>query len=67
MTNQSDITIKEKYGTYQIESKPSGLYAVWNECDNGKWIGLAVTKTVTDAHKVIKAYEQYLDTVNEVI
>ena len=60
MINQSDMVINEKYGTYQIESTPSGMYIVWHEYDKGKWVGLSSVKTTSDAHKVIEAHEEYL-------
>jgi len=63
---QSDIIINGSNATYQIESKPSGMYLVWYECEPGKWIGLAVVKTPANAHKVIKAHEEYLAKVYEV-
>ena len=64
MINQSTINIKEKYGNYQIEAK--GNYIVWYEEESGKWIGLAVTNTPIEAHKVIKAHEQYLEVLDSI-
>ena len=67
MINRYNIIIKEKYGTYQIEARLSGMYLVWNECEDGKWVGLASVKTPIAAHKIIGAYEDYLQVVEETV
>ena len=65
MIQQSNIVIEEHNGTYQIESTPSGMYIVWHEYEDGKWVGLSTVKTAVDAHKVIKAHEEYFSKLEE--